>query len=435
MANSSTNIDGIISSQASKEVTANAFFDAASPATLYGRRQSQCSGLTWAYYGGNVTRSDNTLAQIGNGTLALTASATNYIVAKKEDGAVTASTATTNWNSADYWRLYSVSTAAAAVSSYTDSREIGRMTGAGSGAASSVAPVTKTTAFTLGANENEVIVNGTASVTVTLPAASSFVGRVVRFKNRAAFALVSASSNVKPIGSDTAGTAILPALAGRWAVIVSDGTNWVVMAQGADDAEFGAPPAIKTTAFTVADGESVFIVNGSASITATLPAAATYAGRRLRLKTIAAFPVVSASSNVKPINSDTAGTAILRGIAGSWAVLVSDGTNWIVTERGGDDTQFLAPVTKTGDFTVADGENNVVCNGTATINVTLPAAASFPGRTITIKTIAAFTVVSVASNVVPLDSGTAGTAILAATAGKWAELVSDGSNWIIMSGN
>ena len=74
MANSSTHIDGIISSQASKEVTANAFFDAASPATLYGRRQSQCSGLTWAYYGGNVTRSDNTLAQIGNGTLALTPS-------------------------------------------------------------------------------------------------------------------------------------------------------------------------------------------------------------------------------------------------------------------------------------------------------------------------------------------------------------------------
>jgi hypothetical protein len=159
MANSSTHIDGIISSQASKEVTANAFFDAASPATLYGRRQSQCSGLTWAYYGGNVTRSDNTLAQIGNGTLALTASATNYIVAKKEDGAVTASTATTNWNSADYWRLYSVSTAAAAVSSYTDSREIGRMTGAGSGM---TAPVTKTGNFTLAATENAVICNGSA---------------------------------------------------------------------------------------------------------------------------------------------------------------------------------------------------------------------------------------------------------------------------------
>jgi hypothetical protein len=227
MANSSTHIDGIISSQASKEVTANAFFDAASPATLYGRRQSQCSGLTWAYYGGNVTRSDNTLAQIGNGTLALTASATNYIVAKKEDGAVTASTATTNWNSADYWRLYSVSTAAAAVSSYTDSREIGRMTGAGSGM---TAPVTKTGNFTLAATENAVICNGSASITATLPAASGFAGRVVILKTIAAYTVVSASANVVPVDSATAGTAILAATAGKWAKLVSDGTNWVVMA-------------------------------------------------------------------------------------------------------------------------------------------------------------------------------------------------------------
>jgi len=227
MANSSTHIDGIISSQASKEVTANAFFDAASPATLYGRRQSQCSGLTWAYYGGNVTRSDNTLAQIGNGTLALTASATNYIVAKKEDGAVTASTATTNWNSADYWRLYSVSTAAAAVSSYTDSREIGRMTGAGSGM---TAPVTKTGNFTLAATENAVICNGSASITATLPAASGFAGRVVTLKTIAAYTVVSASANVVPVDSATAGTAILAATAGKWAKLVSDGTNWVVMA-------------------------------------------------------------------------------------------------------------------------------------------------------------------------------------------------------------
>lgn len=168
----------------------------ASPATLYGRRQSQCSGLTWAYYGGNVTRSDNTLAQIGNGTLALTASATNYIVAKKEDGAVTASTATTNWNSADYWRLYSVSTAAAAVSSYTDSREIGRMTGAGSGM---TAPVTKTGNFTLAATENAVICNGSASIMVTLPAASGFAGRVVILKTIAAYTVVSASANVVPV--------------------------------------------------------------------------------------------------------------------------------------------------------------------------------------------------------------------------------------------
>lgn len=128
MANSTTNIDGITASQASKEVTANAFFDAASPAALYGRRQSQCSGLTWGYYGGNVTKSNGLLGQIANGTLALTASTTNYVVAKKDDGAVSAATTTTNWNSPDYWRLYSVVTGTATVTSYTDAREIGAMT-------------------------------------------------------------------------------------------------------------------------------------------------------------------------------------------------------------------------------------------------------------------------------------------------------------------
>ncbi len=227
MANSSTNIDGITASQASKEVTANAYFDAASPATLYGRRASQCSGLTWGYYGGNVTKSDGTLGQVANGTIALTASTTNYIVAAKSDGAVSFSTATTNWNSPDYWRLYSVVTGAATVTSYTDSREIGRMSGVGTGL---VAPVTKTGNFTLGANENEIICNGTASITVTLPAASSWVGRRVRIKTRAAFTVVSAASDVKPIDTDTAGTAILAATAGKWAELVSDGTNWVIMA-------------------------------------------------------------------------------------------------------------------------------------------------------------------------------------------------------------
>lgn len=129
MANSSTNIDGVVQSQSSKEVTINAYFDAASPATLYGRRQSQCSGLTWGYYGGNVTKSDGTLGQINNGTLSLTASTTNYIVAAKSDGAVSFSTATTNWNDrAAYWRLYSAVTGTATVTSYTDYRELGAMT-------------------------------------------------------------------------------------------------------------------------------------------------------------------------------------------------------------------------------------------------------------------------------------------------------------------
>lgn len=91
-----------------------------------------------------------------------------------------------------------------------------------------------------------------------------------------------------------------------------------------------------------------------------------------------------------------------------------------------------APVTKTGNFTLADTENWVICNGTGSITVTFPAASSWTGREVMIKTVAAQTVVSASSNVVPLAGGAAGTAILAASAGNWATLVSDGTNWVIM---
>lgn len=92
-----------------------------------------------------------------------------------------------------------------------------------------------------------------------------------------------------------------------------------------------------------------------------------------------------------------------------------------------------APVTKTGDFTLGATENWVVCNKSSSLTITFPAASSWTGREVMIKTITAQTVVSASSNVVPIGSTTAGTAILAATAGKWATLVSDGTNWVIMA--
>jgi hypothetical protein len=91
-----------------------------------------------------------------------------------------------------------------------------------------------------------------------------------------------------------------------------------------------------------------------------------------------------------------------------------------------------APVTKTASFTLGDTENFVVCNGTGSITVTFPTASANTGRVVWIKTIAAQTVVSASSNVVPANSATAGTAILAATAGVGAMLVCDGTNWVIM---
>jgi hypothetical protein len=96
---------------------------------------------------------------------------------------------------------------------------------------------------------------------------------------------------------------------------------------------------------------------------------------------------------------------------------------------------WSAPVTKTADFSLAATENLVINNksGSACV-VTLPSASSFTGRVVTFKTIQAQQLNSASSDVVPLAGGAAGTAILTGTAGRWATLVSDGTNWVIMAG-
>lgn len=91
--------------------------------------------------------------------------------------------------------------------------------------------------------------------------------------------------------------------------------------------------------------------------------------------------------------------------------------------------------TKTTDYAATTADSSLIFNCGATCTITLPAASSRVGHTITVRTIAAQTVVSASSNVVPLAGGVAGTAILAATAGKWADLQSDGTNWQIMRAN
>jgi hypothetical protein len=101
----------------------------------------------------------------------------------------------------------------------------------GTGLAVRPVVATKVADFTLADNEGWIINNKSGSTcTATLPAASSWSGRAVTFKNLQLQTLVSASSNVVPLIGGAAGTAILPGLVGAWATLVSDGTNWVIMA-------------------------------------------------------------------------------------------------------------------------------------------------------------------------------------------------------------
>lgn len=120
MSNSTTLLDTISQSQAQKEVTANALFDAASPATIFGRRASTTAGLTWGYYGGSVTISSTPTA-IANGTVTLTASTTNYV---ETTTAGVVSKNTTGFTAGSI-PLYTVVTASDSVTSYTDHRDFG----------------------------------------------------------------------------------------------------------------------------------------------------------------------------------------------------------------------------------------------------------------------------------------------------------------------
>jgi hypothetical protein len=102
---------------------------------------------------------------------------------------------------------------------------------------SSGAPVTKTANFSVAAGENWLINNKSgSSCTVTLPSASANTGRVLHFQNYQAQTLVSASSNVVPLAGGAASTAILEAVAGANATLVSDGTNWIMTQYNSNNA-------------------------------------------------------------------------------------------------------------------------------------------------------------------------------------------------------
>jgi len=92
-------------------------------------------------------------------------------------------------------------------------------------------------------------------------------------------------------------------------------------------------PVTKTADFSVAVTDLWLINNKSGSTcTVTLPTASAYSGRILHFQNYQSQALVSASSNVVPISGGAAGTSILVASSGDQATLVSDGTNWLMTQ-------------------------------------------------------------------------------------------------------
>ena len=127
----------------------------------------------------------------------------------------------------------------------------------------------------------------------------------------------------------------------------------------------------------------------------------------------------------------TGGTPIVIDTASARSYFLGPGD--VVTQLG----QVTGVTTQTAaTYTVLASDRDLIANLAGTVTYTLPAPSTAnTGRRINMRTIQAQTAVSASANVVPLVGGAAGTAILAATAGKWAELVSDGTNYQIMAAN
>jgi len=109
-------------------------------------------------------------------------------------------------------------------------------------------------------------------------------------------------------------------------------------------------------------------------------------------------------------------------------------TGVLPVDRGGTGVACAGIRTATADFTVADADLYIINNKTgSTCVVTLPAASDWAGRALHFKNTQAQALNSIASNVVPITGGAAGTANLGATSGAWATVVYDGTNWVIMA--
>ena len=91
------------------------------------------------------------------------------------------------------------------------------------------------------------------------------------------------------------------------------------------------------------------------------------------------------------------------------------------------------PTTVSGTtYTQLAIDSTIICTNSGTCTITLLSAASYPGQVLNLKAGTATTVItSASSNIVPANSVTTGTAIMA-SGGKFVTLQSDATNWIVI---
>jgi hypothetical protein len=245
-----------IAAAANWHLRVNENFDSSSPAALYSRNPATTTGLTWGYLGGNFNG-----VSVANGTVALTASNTNYVVAHRTTGAVTAATTTTNWlNTSTYLQLYEIVAGASTVTSYDDKRQAfgdsaaggsaswGSITGTLSTqtdlqaaldakASPGIAQNSQSTAYTLVlADANKHILHPSADTTariMTIPANSSVaypIGTALTFVNQNAAGILTiaiTTDTMRLAGAGTTGSRTLAANGMATALKITS-TEWII---------------------------------------------------------------------------------------------------------------------------------------------------------------------------------------------------------------
>ncbi|OUL98537.1 hypothetical protein [Variovorax sp. JS1663] len=206
----------------------NENFRSVSPAGLYGINPALTTGLVLAYLGGNFNG-----AAVANGTVSLTGSTTNYVVAERATGDVSASTGTTDWlDDTNFMQLYSVVTGSSTITTIDDFRQAygGAGGGGGGGGGSDMlsvltaSEISVTTTATLTLGRMHVCSGTSADYTVTLPAASGNAGKFVGVRM--------APGLTRWVTVDGNGSELIDGATTRrmWAresaILMCDGTGW-----------------------------------------------------------------------------------------------------------------------------------------------------------------------------------------------------------------
>lgn len=121
MSDSTTPFGTIATSQTNQTSKANALFDAVAPVAIYALNAATTTGLTLGYHGGKISVG-GVVTVIADGTIAMTASVTNYVEASPLTGSVTKnSTAYTP----GYLRIGRAVTGTASITTWYDDRYLG----------------------------------------------------------------------------------------------------------------------------------------------------------------------------------------------------------------------------------------------------------------------------------------------------------------------